>query len=194
MALAKAKYVAWERAGADGTEPVYPFAAMLRFAVCERTNAQMDDEYHLVDADSDLLEANFVLSHNVMLALQSMLKFPMFGSRVLLSTPKLKELVLDVTYQKTKDIYTEMFRYPADHQERPELYASCKEKWRNNGNEIKAMLDIFHSAPHRLHREKTWIGLYQYHQQVLCLCTVRCCSIFGEFQKGVLRRICKEDF
>ena len=160
--LQKQRFDAWQKAAINDTIPIYPLAALLRFAVCERTNSKLSQDDELIKEGTD-----FTITQSVITALQTILKYPQFATRILINTHNLKELVNDITYNEFKNIYAAIFKYNAKYQEHPQMYELFKSKWMDYAKQIKNLVDVYHEPQHKLHREVVNISLdfYKYHQK-----------------------------
>jgi len=151
LRLQKEKFDAWQKAESNATIPIYPLAAILRFACCERSNAKLAEDDELIEEGTD-----FVISKAVINALSTVFKYPQFASRILINTPKLLHIVNEITYKEFKSIYSDIFRYDAKYQEKPQMYELFKTKWIKYGKEIKILLDVYHEEYQKVHREAVW--------------------------------------
>eukprot|EP01084_Bolivina_argentea_P145404 254863_1 len=159
--LQKQKFDAWQKAADKNKIPYYPFAVLLRFAICERTNAQIDDDDELKQEGND-----FVITKSIITSLQTIFKFTQFSTRILINTYNLKELINNLTYNEFKNVYSAIFKYNSKYQEHPKMYEQFKKQWMKYAKEIKLLLDIYHEPQQKLHRELIWLGFYQYHKSI----------------------------
>eukprot|EP01083_Nonionella_stella_P311615 1111679_1 len=159
--LQKQKYDTWGAATSRINNMHYPLAALVRFATCERSNSKRDPR------DDELIQDgnDFTIAKCCISALKSIFKYPQFASRILINTPHLNHLMVNMAYSEFKLTYTELFKYSSENQERPEMYEILKEKWMTYAQLMKTLLSVYHHPHHRLHRELVWLGFAQYHMQ-----------------------------